>query len=93
MTFGLALIIQGVFQNYFGSSGLPYSIPDELKGGMNLGFMFLPNYRAWVIGFSAAVCFATWFLIEKTTFGFSLQSTGDLPRQELLVVGLRHFAK
>src|SRR6266571_3671019 len=49
LTFGLALIIQGVFQNYFGSSGLPYSIPDELKGGMNLGFMFLPIYLGWVL--------------------------------------------
>ncbi len=48
LTFGLALIIQGVFQNYFGSSGLPYAIPDELKGGMNLGFMFLPIYRGWL---------------------------------------------
>src|SRR5881227_1817270 len=56
LTFGLALIIQGVFQNYFGSSGLPYSIPDELKGGMNLGFMFLPIYRGWVVVFSLIVC-------------------------------------
>lgn len=52
LTFGLALIIQGVFQNYFGSSGLPYAIPDALKGGMNLGFMFLPIYRGWVVVFS-----------------------------------------
>ena len=52
LTFGLALIIQGVFQNYFGSSGLPYAIPRELTGGTNLGFMFLPNYRGWVIIFS-----------------------------------------
>src|SRR6266571_7952916 len=56
LTFGLALIIQGVFQNYFGSSGLPYAIPDELKGGMNLGFMFLPIYRGWVVVFSLIVC-------------------------------------
>jgi len=49
LTFGIALIVQGVFQNYFGSSGLPYAIPDELKGGMNLGFMFLPIYRGWVV--------------------------------------------
>src|SRR6201986_201204 len=66
LTFGMALIIQGVFQNYFGSSGLPYAIPDELKGGMNLGFMFLPVYRGWVVVFSLVVCLATWFLIEKT---------------------------
>src|SRR5882757_8286101 len=66
LTFGIALIVQGVFQNYFGSSGLPYAIPDELKGGMNLGFMFLPIYRGWVVIFSLIVCIATWFLIEKT---------------------------
>ena len=61
LTFGLALIIQGVFQNYFGSSGLPYAIPANCQGGMNLGFMFLPIYRAWVMVFSLVVCFATWF--------------------------------
>jgi branched-chain amino acid transport system permease protein len=58
LTFGLALIIQGVFQNYFGSSGLPYAIPSELQGGMNLGFMFLPIYRGWVIVCSLVVCIA-----------------------------------
>src|SRR4051812_26126487 len=58
LTFGLALIIQGVFRNEYGSSGLPYSIPSQLTGGQNLGFMFLPNYRAWVIVFSLAVCLA-----------------------------------
>src|SRR5436190_11060876 len=56
LTFGLALIIQGLFRNEFGSSGLPYQIPSQLQGGQNLGFMFLPNYRAWVIVFSLAVC-------------------------------------
>src|SRR5258708_19523872 len=66
LTFGMALIIQGVFQNYFGSSGLPYSIPDELKGGMNLGFMFLPIYRGWVVIFSLVVCLGPWYLIERT---------------------------
>ena len=66
LTFGLALIIQGVFQNYFGSSGLPYAIPNELQGGMNLGFMFLPIYRGWVIVCSLVVCIATWYLIERT---------------------------
>src|ERR1700741_3559801 len=69
LTFGIALIVQGVFQNYFGSSGLPYSIPDQLKGGVNLGFMFLPVYRGWVVIFSLVVCLATWFLIEKTQLG------------------------
>ncbi|MBX9710236.1 MAG: branched-chain amino acid ABC transporter permease, partial [Xanthobacteraceae bacterium] len=74
LTFGIALIVQGVFQNYFGSSGLPYAIPDYpqigdwrgLQGGINLGFMFLPIYRGWVVIFSLVVCLATWFLIEKT---------------------------
>ena len=56
LTFGLALIIQGVFTNFYGSSGLPYQIPEELSGGINLGFMFLPKYRAWVIIASVAVC-------------------------------------
>src|SRR5215472_14665188 len=56
LTFGLALIIQGVFTNYYGSSGLPYQIPSELSGGYNLGFMFLPKYRAWVIVASLVVC-------------------------------------
>src|SRR5260221_7601936 len=66
LTFGIALIVQGVFQNYFGSSGLPYAIPDELKGGMNLGFMFLPIFCGWVVIFSLLVCIATWYLIAKT---------------------------
>src|SRR5215208_6790468 len=79
LTFGMALIIQGIFQNYFGSSGLPYAIPDELKGGMNLGFMFLPIYRAWVVVFSLIVCFATWFLIERTRLGANLRAATENP--------------
>ena len=79
LTFGVALIVQGVFQNYFGSSGLPYAIPDLLKGGQNLGFMYLPNYRAWVIVFSLAVCLATWFLIEKTKLGAYLRAATENP--------------
>jgi branched-chain amino acid transport system permease protein len=79
LTFGLALIIQGVFQNYFGSSGLPYSIPDQLRGGMNLGFMFLPIYRGWVVIFSLIVCFATWFLIERTRLGAYLRAATENP--------------
>src|SRR6185437_14208330 len=77
--FGLALIIQGVFQNFFGSSGLPYSIPDELKGGTNLGFMFLPIYRGWVVVFSLVVCLATWYLIEKTRLGANLRAATENP--------------
>jgi len=79
LTFGLALIIQGVFQNYFGSSGLPYAIPRELTGGTNLGFMFLPNYRGWVIIFSLIVCLATWFMIEKTRLGAYLRAGTENP--------------
>jgi branched-chain amino acid transport system permease protein len=79
LTFGLALIIQGVFQNYFGSSGLPYAIPRELAGGTNLGFMFLPNYRGWVIVFSLIVCLATWFMIEKTRLGANLRAATENP--------------
>src|SRR5881275_1505744 len=62
LTFGLALIVQGVFRNEFGSSGLPYPIPSQLTGGYNLGFMFLPTYRAWVVVFSLVVCLGTWFV-------------------------------
>ena len=79
LTFGLALIIQGVFQNYFGSSGLPYSIPDELKGGINLGFMYLPIYRAWVVIFSLIVCLGTWYLIERTRLGAYLRAATENP--------------
>jgi branched-chain amino acid transport system permease protein len=79
LTFGLALIIQGLFQNYFGSSGLPYAIPSGLTGAQNLGFMILPNYRAWVIVFSASVCFATWFMIERTRLGAYLRAATENP--------------
>ena len=79
LTFGLALSIQGVFQNQYGSSGLPYAIPSQLTGGQNLGFMFLPNYRAWVIVFSLVVCFATWFLIERTRLGAYLRAATENP--------------
>jgi branched-chain amino acid transport system permease protein len=77
LTFGLALIIQGVFTNYFGSSGLPYRIPEELNGGINLGFMFLPKYRAWVILSSIAVCAATWYMIERTKLGSYLRAATE----------------
>ena len=79
LTFGLALIIQGVFRNYYGSSGLPYRVPAELAGGHNLGFMFLPNYRAWVIVVSIVVCFATWFVIERTRLGAYLRAATENP--------------
>jgi branched-chain amino acid transport system permease protein len=79
LTFGLALIVQGLFRNEFGSSGLPYSIPSQLAGGQNLGFMFLPNYRAWVIVFSLIVCLSTWFVIEKTKLGSYLRAATENP--------------
>src|SRR5947209_14051408 len=79
LTFGLALIIQGLFQIYVGSSGLPYAIPRELSGGTNLGFMFLPNYRGWVIIFSLIICLATWFMIEKTRLGAYLRAATENP--------------
>jgi branched-chain amino acid transport system permease protein len=79
LTFGLALIIEGVFRNKFGSSGLPYQVPDALKGGRNLGFMFLPNYRGWVIVLSLAVCLATWFAIERTRLGSYLRAATENP--------------
>jgi branched-chain amino acid transport system permease protein len=79
LTFGLALIIQGLFTNYYGSSGLPYRIPDELGGAFNLGFMFLPKYRAWVIVASLAVCLGTWFVIERTKLGAYLRAGTENP--------------
>ena len=79
LTFGLALIIQGLFRNQFGSSGQPYPIPPELAGGRNLGFMFLPVYRAWVIVASLAVCIATWLTIEKTKLGSYLRAATENP--------------
>ncbi len=77
LTFGLALIIQGLFRNEFGSTGLPYAMPDALQGGQNLGFMFLPNYRAWVIVASLVICFGTWFMIEKTKLGSYLRAATE----------------
>jgi branched-chain amino acid transport system permease protein len=79
LTFGLALVIQGLFRNQFGSSGLPYPIPEALTGSRNLGFMFLPNYRVWVIVASIVVCFATWFVIEKTKLGSYLRAATENP--------------
>jgi branched-chain amino acid transport system permease protein len=80
LTFGLALIIQGLFRYEFGSTGLPYAMPKALQGGQNLGFMFLPNYRAWVIVASLAVCFGTWFVIERTKLGSYLRAATENPQ-------------
>jgi branched-chain amino acid transport system permease protein len=79
LTFGLALIIEGLFRQQYGSSGQPYSIPSQLQGGQNLGFMFLPNYRAWVIFASIVICFGTWFLIERTKLGSYLRAATENP--------------
>jgi branched-chain amino acid transport system permease protein len=79
LTFGIALIIEGVFRNYYGSSGQPYQVPALLQGGRNLGFMFLPNYRAWVIVFSLVVCISTWFVIERTRLGSYLRAATENP--------------
>jgi branched-chain amino acid transport system permease protein len=79
LTFGIALIFQGVFQQYYGSSGQSYSAPEQLSGATNLGFMFLPNYRGWVVVVSLVVCFGTWFLIERTQLGALLRAGTENP--------------
>jgi len=79
LTFGLGLIIEGLARNHYGSAGLPYAMPDSLRGGQNLGFMFLPNYRAWVVVLSLAVCLATWFVIERTRLGAYLRAATENP--------------
>jgi branched-chain amino acid transport system permease protein len=79
LTFGLALVIQGLFRNYYGSSGMPYPIPDALQGATNLGFMFLPVYRGWVVLVALVVCLATWAIIEKTPLGAKLRAATENP--------------
>ena len=79
LTFGFALIIQGLFRDQYGSSGLPYAMPVQLTGGQNLGFMFLPNYRAWVIALSLTVCLGTWYVIERTRLGAYLRAATENP--------------
>ena len=77
LTFGLALVIEGVFRNQFGSSGLPYRIPPELSGSWDLGFMFMPVYRVWVVVFALVICLATWLVIEKTRLGAYLRAATE----------------
>ncbi|HEY1327501.1 MAG TPA: branched-chain amino acid ABC transporter permease [Casimicrobiaceae bacterium] len=79
LTFGLALVIQGLFTNYFGSSGQPYRLPESFNGGYNLGFMFLPKYRAWVVLAALVVCFGTWYVIERTKLGSYLRAATENP--------------
>ncbi|PSC03964.1 branched-chain amino acid ABC transporter permease [Alsobacter soli] len=79
LTFGLSLVIEGMFRHWYGSSGQPYSPPPQLQGGVNLGFMFLPIYRGWVVVASVVVCFATWFIIERTRLGAYLRAATENP--------------
>lgn len=80
LTFGLALIIEGFFRHLYGVSGQPFSVPEEIAGGINLGFMFLPKYRLWVVVSSLTVCFLTWFVIEKTRLGAYLRAATENPK-------------
>jgi branched-chain amino acid transport system permease protein len=79
LTFGLALIAEGVFREQFGVSGQSYPVPDALQGATNLGFMVLPNYRAWVVLASLLICLGTWILIEKTKLGATLRAGTENP--------------
>ncbi|HTD05471.1 branched-chain amino acid ABC transporter permease [Undibacterium sp.] len=80
LTFGITLLLEGLFRSFYGVSGQPYSVPDALSGATNLGFMILPNYRAWVVAASLVVCFATWFVIEKTKLGAYLRAGTENPK-------------
>lgn len=80
LTFGLALIIEGFFRHLYGVSGQPFSVPDEIAGGINLGFMSLPKYRLWVVVSSLTVCLLTWFVIEKTRLGAYLRAATENPK-------------
>ena len=77
LTFGMALVIEGLFRNAYGSSGMPYRIPNVLQGATDLGFMYMPNYRGWVVLLAAIVCFTTWALIEKTSLGATLRAATE----------------
>jgi branched-chain amino acid transport system permease protein len=80
LTFGLTLIVEGLFHHAYGNSGNLYPVPELLQGGVNLGFMYLPVYRAWVVLVSAAVCLASWLVIEKTRLGAYLRAGTENPR-------------
>jgi branched-chain amino acid transport system permease protein len=80
LTFGIALIAEGLLRELFGSSGQSYPVPDALQGATNLGFMILPNYRFWVIISSLVICFSTWFLIERTKLGATLRAATENPK-------------
>ncbi len=80
LTFGITLMIEGIFRSFYGVSGQPYSVPSQLTGATDLGFMMLPNYRAWVVAASLVVCLATWFVIEKTRLGAYLRAGTENPK-------------
>ncbi|WP_076564751.1 branched-chain amino acid ABC transporter permease [Janthinobacterium sp. TND4EL3] len=80
LTFGITLIMEGVFRSFYGVSGQPYAVPEALAGATDLGFMILPNYRAWVVIASLSVCLATWFVIEKTKLGAYLRAGTENPK-------------
>lgn len=80
LTFGMTLILEGVFRSFYGVSGMPYSVPDSLSGAINVGFMSLPIYRAWVVLISLVVCFGTWFVIERTKLGSYLRAGTENPK-------------
>ena len=79
LTFGLALVLEGIFQNAYGISGNSYPVPDQLRGGVALSFMYLPWYRAWVVAVSLVVCFGSWLVIEKTRLGAYLRAGTENP--------------
>lgn len=80
LTLGVTLVIEGLLRSAYGVSGLPYAAPEQLSGATNLGFMILPNYRAWVVAASLTVCFATWYLIERTRLGAYLRAGTENPK-------------
>ncbi|MFZ4877173.1 branched-chain amino acid ABC transporter permease [Janthinobacterium sp. Mn2066] len=80
LTFGITLIVEGVFRSFYGVSGQPYAVPELLSGATDLGFMILPNYRAWVVIASLSVCLSTWFVIEKTKLGAYLRAGTENPK-------------
>jgi branched-chain amino acid transport system permease protein len=80
LTFGITLVMEGIFRSFYGVSGQQYSVPEALQGATNLGFMILPNYRAWVVVASITVCLAVWALIEKTSLGATLRAGTENPK-------------
>jgi branched-chain amino acid transport system permease protein len=80
LTFGITLMLEGIFRSFYGVSGQPFSVPSQLSGATDLGFMILPNYRAWVVFASIVVCLMTWFVIEKTRLGAYLRAGTENPK-------------